>query len=199
MSRRFKNGFQISGGFCLLAAWFGVINGWRLLAVVLGAAAAHELGHFAALKCVGACITGMRLNMFGAAMETDRSALSYGKELAAVLAGPAANLLCAILLSLMESGNSALIGANLILCVFNLLPVRPLDGGHALYLTVSCAAGPEAGERAARWTGLTAAVFLAAVLGILMWRSGGSLWLLPAMAGLLTAAVRECHGKSMNL
>ena len=132
MSRRSECRIQISSGFFLLAAWFGVVNGWRLLAVVLGAAAVHEMGHWAVLKCMGAPITGLRLNVFGAVMETDRTSLSYGGELAAVLAGPAANLLCAVLLSLADKEASVLIGANLILCMFNLLPVRPLDGGRAL-------------------------------------------------------------------
>ena len=36
MSRRSECRIQISSGFFLLAAWFGVVNGWRLLAVVLG-------------------------------------------------------------------------------------------------------------------------------------------------------------------
>ena len=139
MSRRSECRIQISSGFFLLAAWFGVVNGWRLLAVVLGAAAVHEMGHWAVLKCMGAPITGLRLNVFGAVMETDRTSLSYGGELAAVLAGPAANLLCAVLLSLADKEASVLIGANLILCMFNLLPVRPLDGGRALYLLVSYA------------------------------------------------------------
>ena len=199
MSRRSECRIQISSGFFLLAAWFGVVNGWGLLAVVLGAAAVHEMGHWAGLKCMGAPITGLRLNVFGAVMETDRTSLSYGGELAAVLAGPAANLLCAVLLSLADKEASVLIGANLILCMFNLLPVRPLDGGRALYLLVSWAAGPGTGETVTCRMGMVAAVLLAAALGLLMWRSGGSLWLLPAMAGLLTAAGRECRGKFANL
>ena len=36
MSRRSECRIQISSGFFLLAAWFGVVNGWGLLAVVLG-------------------------------------------------------------------------------------------------------------------------------------------------------------------
>ena len=76
MSRRSECRIQISSGFFLLAAWFGVVNGWGLLAVVLGAAAVHEMGHWAVLKCMGAPITGLRLNVFGAVMETDRTSLS---------------------------------------------------------------------------------------------------------------------------
>ena len=35
---------QVSAGFCLLAGWFAAVNGWRLLAVVLGAALREIFG-----------------------------------------------------------------------------------------------------------------------------------------------------------
>ena len=76
-------------------------------------------------------------------------------------------------------------GAHLSLCLFNLLPVRPLDGGRALALGVSALAGPAAGEGAARWAGALTALTLGALSLWLMGRTGGSLWLLPAAAGLL--------------
>ena len=86
-------------------------------------------------------------------------------------------------------------GAHIVLGIFNLLPIRPLDGGRALYLGTSWLLGPAAGEATARWTGAVTAVVLAAGLGWLMIRSGGSLWLLPAAVGALAAAGRECFEK----
>lgn len=189
MSRRFEAPVRVSAGFCLLTAWFGAVNGWRLLVTVLSAAAIHELGHCLVLHWLGVRITGLRIGMLGAVLEADRRRLSYGAELMAVLAGPAANLLCALALAALGGGRQAvLIGAHLTLCAFNLLPVLPLDGGRALYLLTAWAAGPEAAEWAVRWIGAAAALALAAGLCCLMWRTGGSLWLLPAAAGLLGAA-----------
>lgn len=172
----------MSGGFGLLAAWFALANGWRPLATVLGAAAVHELGHWLALRLLGAAVTGFRLSALGAVLETDSGRLSYGGELAAVLAGPAANLLAALALTAPGRGRwPAAAGANLVLCAFNLLPIRPLDGGRALYLLASWAAGPARGEAAARWSGTVTAAALAALIGCVVWRTGGSLWLLPAL------------------
>lgn len=183
---------RISPGFCLLTAWFALNNGWRLLETVLGAAAVHELGHCLVLGLLGAPVTGLRIGIFGAELAADRRGLSYPGELAAVLAGPGANLLCAAALTLLGGTRWAVFtGANLVLCAFNLLPVRPLDGGRALYLLTAWAVGPAAGEQAVRWTGGCAAFFLAAALVWVMVRTGGSLWLLPAAAGLLAAAGRE--------
>ena len=166
----------------LLAAWFALANGWRPLITVLGAAAAHELGHWVVLRGLGAEVTGFRLSALGAVLETDSGRLSYGGELAAVLAGPGANLLAALALTALGEGRwMAAIGANLVLCVFNLLPIRPLDGGRALYLLVSWGMGPAAGETAALWAGTVTASALAGLIGSVMWRTGGSLWLLPAL------------------
>ena len=179
----------MSPGFCLLAAWFAAANGWRLLATVLGASAVHELGHCLALRLLGARITGLRVGLLGAVLETDSGRLSYGGELLAVLAGPAANLLSAVLLAALGGTRWAVpVGAHLVLCAFNLLPVWPLDGGRALYLLAAWSAGPAAAEWAVRWIGAAAALSLAACIFYVMWRTGGSLWLLPAAAGLVYMA-----------
>lgn len=186
-----QNGIRISPGFCLLTAWFALDNGWEMLGTVLGAAAVHELGHCLALALLGAPVSGLRVSVFGAELTADRRGLSYPGELAAVLAGPGANLFCAVSLTLLGGARWAVFtGANLVLCAFNLFPVRPLDGGRALYLAAAWAAGPAAGEQIARWAGAAASLPLAGLLALVMIRTGGSLWLLPPAAGLLAAAGR---------
>ena len=191
MFQRAEGRIRVSFGFCLLTAWFGLVNGWRPLGNLLGAAAVHELGHCLALRCLGTAWKSLRIGVFGAVLETNDSRLSYGGELICVLAGPAANLLCAAVCAAVGRGRwDAAAGANLVLCIFNLLPVRPLDGGRALELIVSWAAGPEAGERTARWTGAAVSLTMAVGLLWLMWRSG-SLWLLPAAAGAVKAMISE--------
>ena len=169
---------RVSVGACLLVGWFAAVNGWALTALVLSAAALHELGHLTALKLLGGRVTALRLSVFGAEMRVDGAGLSYGKELAAVLV-------------LAWCGCPAAAGAHLVLCAFNLLPVRPLDGGRALHLLTAWAAGPAAGETLCRWIGGCAALSLGTVLVWVVVRSGGSLWLLPAAAGLGMAAFRE--------
>lgn len=174
--------FRVSGGFVLLAAWFVLANGWEPLVTVLAAAAAHELGHWLVLRLLGAEVTGFRLSALGAVLETDSRCLSYGGELAAVLAGPGGNLLAAVALTALGGGRwNAAVGANLLLGAFNLLPIRPLDGGRALWLAAAWLRGPGAGETAARWAGAAASAALAAGLGYVMLRTRGSLWLTPAL------------------
>ncbi|HJB12924.1 MAG TPA: peptidase M50 [Candidatus Oscillibacter excrementigallinarum] len=193
---RWCEGLHISGGFWLLAAWFALVNGWRLLAVILSAALLHELGHLAVLGLLGGRVTGLRISVFGAELTTDAARLSYPREIAAVLAGPGVNLLCGLLLAGHHAWVAA--GAHLSLCLFNLLPVRPLDGGRALYLLIAALAGPAAGERWARRAGAFTALALGGLAVWLVVRTGGSLWLLPAAAGLLAAGVREAAGRGAD-
>lgn len=180
---------RVSVGACLLVGWFAMVNGWQLTALVLSAALVHELGHLAVLRLAGGRVTALRVSVFGAELAADGTALSYGRELAAVLAGPLTNLLAGLVLA--HLGYPAAAGAHLVLCAFNLLPVRPLDGGRALYLLFGWLAGPAAGEALCRWMGGCSALSLATVLVWLVVRSGGSLWLLPAAAGFAGAGLRE--------
>ena len=171
---RWRDRIRISGGFWLLAAWFTLVNGWQLLAVILSAAALHELGHLLVLRLLGARVRELRVSVFGAELMTSAARLSYPGEIAAVLAGPAVNLLCALVLGGAHAWVAA--GAHLSLCLFNLLPVRPLDGGRALYLAAAWLAGPSAAERIACWAGGTTALALGGLVLWLIGRTGGSLW-----------------------
>ncbi|MBR3570039.1 MAG: hypothetical protein IKN96_04455 [Oscillibacter sp.] len=185
-----------SPGFYALLVWFAAVNGLRPLLTVLSAALVHECGHWLALRRFGARVRRVRLGVCGAVIESDCARLSYGREVLCVLAGPGANLLAAALCRAAGNPYPAFAGANLILCAFNLLPVRPLDGGRALELLLAWAAGPAAGEYAARWVGASGALALACGLAYVMRESGGSLWLLPAAVGLLAVSCRECMGRA---
>ena len=176
----------LSGGFFLLVGWFAFSCGWETALLTLSAAAVHELGHILALWACGARVRRLRLGLLGAVMEVG-GAMSYGQELAAVLAGPCANLLAAAVLGRLEQPAAA--GAHLVLCAFNLLPICPLDGGRALRLLLGWAAGPGAAERGSRYIGTAAAVAAACGAVWLMVETGGSLWLLPAAGGSLAAAL----------
>lgn len=192
---RFEPHLRVSAGFLLLAVWFASVNGWGLLGMILTAAVIHELGHLGMLRILGAKIQTLRIGVLGAVLETDCRKLSYGGELAAVLAGSGMNLLCACLLARFVPEQQLFIGIHLILGGFNLLPIRPLDGGRGLELLLTWLFGPFVGETAARWVSAATALILSLFLVWLMRAAGGSLWLLPAMAGLLGAAGREVLGK----
>lgn len=199
MSRCLDVPVHVSGGFLLLSAWFALESGFRPLALILFAAILHELGHFIVLRLCGAPVRGVKLGALGAVMEAERSGLSYGAELLALLAGPLTNLLCAAALTVPARtlpGLYAAAGTHLALGAFNLLPIRPLDGGQALELLVAWRFGPTAGEQTARLAGFVCAALLCGGLVWLMHESRGNLWLAPPAVGLLAACLRELRGKA---
>ena len=188
MSSRHKPPVKISGGFLLLTAWFTLDNGWRPFLALLSAAALHELGHILALRFFHVPVSNFRLCIFGAELQADRGRLSYGEDLVVLLAGPLVNLLCGWVLSWAAQGREWMYlaaGAHLLLGLFNLLPVRTLDGGQALRLLIQWHWGPEAGERFCAVVSALSATGVAACLILLMRVSGGSLWLLPAAAAAI--------------
>lgn len=194
MSSRLRPPVEISGGFLLLTAWFALENGWRPLLALLSAAAVHELGHLLALRFFRVPVTRFRLCIFGAELQADRGRLSYGQDLAVLLAGPGINLLCGWALSWAARGRGWMYlaaGAHLLLGLFNLLPVRTLDGGQALRLLIQWHRGPDAGGRLCAVVNALCAAGIAACLILLMRISHGSLWLLPAAAAAIFVITPE--------
>ena len=166
-----------------------------LLAAVLLAAALHECGHLAMLSAFRVPVDGLRLGGLGAVIYARGAArLSYGRELAVTLAGPLVNLLCAPLLAALSARCARdwgylFAGAHAVLGVYNLLPIPPLDGGHALWLLVAWRFGPDAGDKASAAIGLTAALLIAALGAYWTLAYGGALFLLAAL-GLLAGVIR---------
>ncbi len=109
-------------GFCvLMAALLLADDGNGLLLWFLLAAACHELGHLAAALAQGLEVRSLTLSAMGAELDISRRC-SYPGELLLLLCGPLVNLLLAAL------------GINLLLALFNLLPIPPLDGGEMVRL-----------------------------------------------------------------
>jgi len=134
-----------------------VAFGTALVAAVLffGSIVLHELGHALAARRAGIEVTGIDLFLFGGVMKMNRDTDSPGDEFRVAVAGPLATLaiiLVAGALALALAGParffdagtltgdpgvdvpvllvSVLVGFNVLLLVFNLIPAFPLDGGR---------------------------------------------------------------------
>ena len=99
----------------------------------LMAAVIHEGGHllFAALLKMN--ISSMEFSLGGALIKTDGADISAWKKAAVLLGGSGVNLICGGFLFIFGLGQGFAM-ANIILGIFNLLPVKGLDGGSALEL-----------------------------------------------------------------
>ena len=176
---RLKPGF-----FCLLAmavAWgAGEVLPWILLS-----AFCHELGHLMLLRLFG--IRPQRITLSAAGVEIEAAGqekLSYGRELLCVLSGPAVNLLLAILFARVFSGY-LFAGTNGVLAVYNLLPIRNLDGGRALYLLVSWCSDPFRAEQVAAVVNLVTLGLLLGFAVLLLVETGNAIFCLTGGFGLV--------------
>lgn len=133
------NRFRIQPGAVLAAALLFLLAPRQLAFSVLISAALHEAGHLLAARFFGGEVRQVSVGLAGAEIELQNERISYGGEIAVSLAGPAVSLFLALLFSvfgrLLESAALyQLSGVNLVLFLFNMLPVSVLDGGRALHM-----------------------------------------------------------------
>jgi stage IV sporulation protein FB len=160
-------GFWLLMGGLLLAAPLPLV-GWTLLACVI-----HELGHYLAIRLLGGEVEALQLTGLGAVM-VPQGMFCYREECLIALAGPAASLALALLTAPVEE---TLAGVSLVLGLFNLLPLAPLDGGRVLRGLVCRWFGPDTGERISAWVTRFFALALSGV-GVWVMLQGGSFTLL---------------------
>ena len=171
-----------------------------LLAALLPAALLHELAHYAVLRLCGVRAARFTLTGLGASLYVpELHRLSYGAELLSAAAGPLMNLLLWVLayvlimavhpfleivllwVLLSLTGREALTlfaGAQMVLGVLNLLPVRPMDGGRILWLATAYLTEPYTADRVAAAVGLAASSALLALCLWLVLTTGSGLFLL---------------------
>ena len=185
----------VSPWAALLLAFFNIHTSPLLHSALIFAALCHELGHYFVLKKLGGWVESIHISLFGAEMCVgNRQKLSYGGEMLAVAAGPLVNILLALLLAAIGKwGELAYLfsGAQLILGLFNLLPVQPLDGGTLVWLMAAWLADPFVADRICSRIGLVFAVLLLICGGWLLYYGNGSPFLLIGAAGLIWGRVAQ--------
>ncbi|WP_258525647.1 M50 family metallopeptidase [Paenibacillus sp. YN15] len=119
----------------LFSVWTGY---FAEMLTLFGVVTIHELGHVAAARAYGWRIRRVQLLPFGGVAEMEESANVPAKEeMVVALCGPLQNVWMAVFAAAMLEwgpGQTAdywayFLQANLMIGLFNLLPVLPLDGG----------------------------------------------------------------------
>lgn len=92
----------------------------------------HETGHMLCLFSLKAKPKEIKFGLFGMRIVRGNKTLSYKNELLTALSGPLVNIM---LFAVFLYWKKTLVfsAVNLALGIFNLLPVKPMDGGEALY------------------------------------------------------------------
>jgi len=128
---------KIEPSFVITLSVLFLTNDPKHVFFMLLTALLHELGHIMVLILSGIKIKALVLGLFGGTLVLEKKLVSYPKEAAVALSGPAVNLLVAtVLFFVLRQGFSRdvffVFLANASYGIFNLLPIANLDGGCAL-------------------------------------------------------------------
>lgn len=184
-----KRRLDLTPGFpaFLAAVWYFDSCGifWPFLAAMT----VHELAHAAVLLLLGGRIESVRLSF--AQVELRTGLLSDRTELWSTAAGPGINLLCGWL---FRRWMPAFAAVSLLLALFNLLPVWPLDGGRLLRTLLRMRWGA-AGVDASQTLGLLFALGLlaGAVFAARRWDAG--VWPAVTAGALLVRLLRSRYAE----
>ena len=186
---------KIAPSFFLLLCVLLWLDRDGVVMIFLLSAALHECGHLLALFLLGVPVYGMELRASGAILHTGKT--SPTKEAVCAAAGPFVNLLLLGILFRMQP-TAALV--NLLLFVYNLLPLYPLDGGRLLRLLLCSLFGAQAGERASDI--ITMLLTLSAALGGIVLTCIFHLGLYPCLIGglfLCKQGIPACKIRRLGL
>lgn len=185
-----KRRLDLTPGFpaFLAAVWYFDSCGifWSFLAAMT----VHELAHAAVLLLLGGRIESVRLSF--AQVELRTGLLSDRTELWSTAAGPGINLLCGCWL--FRRWMPAFAAVSLLLALFNLLPVWPLDGGRLLRTLLRMrwgAAGVDASQTLGLLFGL--GLLAGAVFAARRWDAG--VWPAVTAGALLVRLLRSRYAE----
>lgn len=96
----------------------------------------HELGHIAAVYLCGDKIDSIVFEVYGILIDKHENT-SYFQQIFILLSGPAINIILGIIFAYIPVQWCGLFSkVNIVLGIFNLLPINGLDGGEVLLRTV---------------------------------------------------------------
>jgi Zn-dependent protease/CBS domain-containing protein len=165
IGKLFGSEIRVHVTFFLLLLWIGVshyqqggtqaaIQGLAFIIALFACVVAHEFGHALAARRYGIRTPDITLLPIGGLARLERMPEKPGQEIVVALAGPAVNVVIAVVLilfmntrfdmeALQRLDNPSLdfvmrlASVNIFLVLFNLIPAFPMDGGRVLRAVLS--------------------------------------------------------------
>ncbi len=186
---------RISFFFFLTVCLALILDKTNTAVLALAAAGVHEAGHLLCMLAFGERPACVRVEPFGFCI-TRVPRGGYRQEMLIALAGPAANLLAALLLFLAARLchtaclNRAIL-VNLSLAAFNLIPIEPLDCGRAVFCRLCCRTDSARAERIVFFVGVFFLIPLTVIGFLVLIKSRYNVTLLLAGAYLACTLLKK--------
>lgn len=137
ISTKTENKFIIHPLFLLLSLFFVFLGQGIFYIVTLLVVILHEYAHFYVAKCKGYKLNQMCLLPFGAQLNLSTTIFNSKDEIQIAIAGPLFNLILATfcialwwIFPVTYVYTSIFVQANVVIALFNFLPILPLDGSR---------------------------------------------------------------------
>ncbi len=186
---------------------------WMHLAVIAAlftCIVLHELGHALMAREFGIGTHSVTLSPLGGIAQLERMSDQPWEEFCIAIAGPLVNVVIAAVLALGLAGGyllapaivdgllfrflTILLGLNVVMVVFNMIPAFPMDGGRVLRALLAAALGLLEGTRVAVGVGMVTAILMALTGFFLL----GNPWLLLIGLFVIFAGQQELRALEMK-
>lgn len=118
----------------------------RIYTILMIFAFIHELGHLLAGILLGLKAKGIDIMPFGVSINFEDYSNKYiAKKIIIALAGPLVNAII-VILGVYNNWEEEIIYANILIGLFNLIPLYPLDGGRILKYIIQLATNSKEAE-----------------------------------------------------
>lgn len=155
---------EIKIGFPFLASAAFFLSGelWLNYFYALIFSLLHEAGHLFAMVAFGCMPDSINIGITGIRINKKEISLSARQECITAFSGPIVNLILMLLFSFNIRGLPFLINAGLL--IFNLLPLKTLDGGRFVYNFMLIYTSPETAVKTVKTAEMCTATVLIFVL-----------------------------------
>ena len=123
--------FKISFLFLFLISWFFLYDVGNVAFICFISSLFHELSHILVLNILSAKIETVSFNVTGISIKKDED-LTFLKEFFVLISGCLGNLV--LILFSLHFKLKIVLFVNVLILIFNLLPIEKLDGGQILKL-----------------------------------------------------------------
>lgn len=162
--------FNFQGSPVYLKLWFLLLFAWvspSMVAAIFISVLVHELAHAFVANRLGYNVRQIYIDLFYGAAEIELEHCPERDYIQIIGAGPISNLLLGIVSLALYAGIgfpffSEMVVVNIILFIFNILPIYPMDGGRIFrsFLMMNMPSNRRLAKKISDWTSLVSSIAL---------------------------------------